>query len=274
MTSTIEQQPELLETGWEPTTPIADTMLRRFVFNHSDSIDAVVKAAGGRTLWTDDFAAADLGRPAAIYNSATLLRPLGPANEGTVLDSVEQFYRRGSGDVWLWSPWPTPDLTARGWNLMGHPPLLLRPAQLAPPNVPPAPVRVVTDAADLREWERVIAFGFPFDDVVPNLPGAFAHEQILNDDRFTMWLAYQGDRPVTAAAMFREHGLAQFAFGVTLPDVRRRGHWAAMVRLRLQAAGALPAAGIFSDDSRLGAERYGFLPLTRFTLWSRHRSSR
>jgi hypothetical protein len=140
--------------------------------------------------------------------------------------------------------------------------------------VPPVPISVVTDAAGLRDWERVIALGYPFDDVVPQLPGAFAHEQILNDDRFTMWIAYQGDRPVTAAALFRAHGLAQFAFGVTLPEARRQGHWAALVRLRLHAAGDLPSAGIFSDDSRPGAERYGFLPLTRFTLWSRRRPGR
>ena len=101
MRATIDQQANPLETGWEPTTPVADTMLRRFVFNHSDSIDAMVQAAGGRKLRTDDFAAADLGRPAALYNSATLLRPLPLGNEGAVLDSVEEFYRRGSGEVWL-----------------------------------------------------------------------------------------------------------------------------------------------------------------------------
>jgi len=271
MIATTEQPAEFLETGWEATTPIPDTVLRQFVFNHCDYIDAMVDAAGGRTLRTADFAAADLSRPAAIYNSATLLRPLPPGNEGVVLDTVEQFYRHGSGEVWLWSPWPTPDLTARGWNLMGHPPLLLRPPSLALPNVPAVPVEVVTDAAGLRDWERVIALGFPFNDVVPYLPGGFAHERILSDNRFTMWLAYQGDRPVTAAALFRAHGLAQFAFGVTLPEARRRGHWAALVRSRLRMAANLPSVGIFSDDSRAGAERYGFLPLTRFTLWSRPR---
>ncbi|HLU56995.1 MAG TPA: hypothetical protein VKZ81_16165 [Pseudonocardia sp.] len=48
-----------------------------------------------------------------------------------------------------------------------------------------------------------------------------------------------------------------------------------MVRSRLQAAPALPAAALFSDDSRPGAERvFGFLPSSRFTLWGRFRPVR
>jgi hypothetical protein len=45
-----------------------------------------------------------------------------------------------------------------------------------------------------------------------------------------------------------------------------------MVRSRLAAAPDLPAAALFSDDSRPGAERlFGFLPISRFTLWMRSR---
>jgi hypothetical protein len=35
--------------------------------------------------------------------------------------------------------------------------------------------------------------------------------------------------------------------------------------------GGLPSASLFSDMSRAGAERNGFLPISRFTLWRRPR---
>lgn len=282
MTTTDDRPAVALETGWQQTTAIADTMLRRFVFNHADYIDAVVLSAGGRTMRTAGHACADLGRPAALYNSATLLQPLEPGSSGAVLDDIERFYgASGSGEVLLWSPFPTPDLHRRGWELMGHPPLLLRPPGLGLPPAPDVRIDQVGDRSALRIWERIVVEGFPFPGTavpgtaVPKTAtgrtGTFLSERLLADDRFDLWLAFDGDRPVTAAALFRAHGLAQFAFGVTLPDARRRGHWAALVRHRLRVAGDLPSAAIFNDNSRPGAERYGFWPLCRFTVWSRPR---
>jgi hypothetical protein len=65
--------------------------------------------------------------------------------------------------------------------------------------------------------------------------------------------------------------VAQFSLGVTLPEARRRGYWAAMAAVRLIEEPGLPAVGVFSDMSRPSAEAIGFLPLTRFTLWHRPR---
>jgi hypothetical protein len=68
---------EHLTDGWEPDLPVSDTLLRRFLFNLAAFHEVPVAAAGGRVLRRDDFAAADLGRPAAMHNAATLLRPPG-----------------------------------------------------------------------------------------------------------------------------------------------------------------------------------------------------
>ncbi|MCA1672601.1 MAG: hypothetical protein LC799_10485, partial [Actinobacteria bacterium] len=77
-------------------------------------------------LRRDDLVAADLGHPSGLYNSAVLLRP--PERLEDVVADLEAFYDgHGAGDVELWSPWPTPDLAGRGWELEGHPPLLIRP---------------------------------------------------------------------------------------------------------------------------------------------------
>ena len=67
---------EHLTDGWEPDLPVSDTLLRRFLFNLAAFHEVPATAAGARTLRRDDFTAADLGRPAAMHNAATLLRPL------------------------------------------------------------------------------------------------------------------------------------------------------------------------------------------------------
>lgn len=259
-----------LEDGWHPDTPIGDTLLQRFVLNQAAFHEAQATAMGGRTLRRDDFVAADLGHPSGYYNSAVLLRP---PERDTVAD-VEAFYDgHGSGDVELWNPFPTPDLSVRGWQLEGHPPLLLRPAGLPPPQ-PPSPgglrITPVTGGAGVRDWEHVAAYGFPLPDVQPLLPGAIADERLLADPRIRLWVGYVEDRPVVIGSLFTEVGIAHLTLGATLPEGRRRGYWTAMALVRL-ATTELPAAALFSDMSRSGAQRLGFLPIIRFTLWRRSR---
>jgi hypothetical protein len=67
---------EHLTDGWEPDLPVSDTLARRFLFNLAAFNELPAVAAGARVLRTDELAAADLGRPAAMHNAATLLRPL------------------------------------------------------------------------------------------------------------------------------------------------------------------------------------------------------
>ncbi|MGH3983019.1 MAG: hypothetical protein ACRDST_10140 [Pseudonocardiaceae bacterium] len=234
--------------------------------------EAVATALGGRTLRRDDIVAADLGHPSGYFNSAVLLRP--PERIEEVVADIEAFYDgHGSGDVELWSLWPSPDLTGRGWELEGHPPLLIRPAGPAPSVPDPAELRIeeVSDAAGVRDWERVAVDGFPFPDVQPGLPGAIADGRVLADPRYRLWVGYVEHRPVVIGSMFVDAGVGNFTLGVTLPDARRRGYWAAMARQRLAALPGLPAAALFSDMSRPGAEALGFLPIVRFTLWRRAR---
>jgi hypothetical protein len=58
---------------------------------------------------------------------------------------------------------------------------------------------------------------------------------------------------------------------VVLAEARRRGYWQGLLRARLADLDELPSASLFSDMSRAGAERNGFLSITRFTLWRRSR---
>lgn len=94
---------------------------------------------------------------------------------------------------------------------------------------------------------------------------------LLDDPRLGFWTSSDGGRPVTASAQFVAHGVAGFAMGVTLPGHRHAGHWAQHVRLRLTTEPGLWHVGVFSDHSRAGAERAGFVPVVRHTLWHRPR---
>ncbi len=259
-----------LEDGWRASTPLGDTLLRRYVLNLAASFEAPVVAMGGRIIRGDGFVAADLGRPAGYANSCVLVRP--PADDA--LDEIDAFFGSGAGTVELWSAWPTPDLRARGWELEGHPPLLIRPAGVPLPDRPtPGDLRVepVTSRSAVRDWERVAVDGFPLPEVQPLKPGALVDERVLSDERIRMWVGYAAGRPVVIGSLFVDSCIGNLTLGATLPHARRRGYWAAMALTRLRAIPDLPAAALFSDMSRPGAEALGFLPITRFTLWRKPR---
>lgn len=260
--------------GWEPDTPVGDTLLRRYLHNLAASNLGPVAALGGRTLWRDDLAAADLGRPTGLLlNTVVLLRPLDPADAGEVLDALDAFYGAGAGAVSLFSAWPTPDLRGHGWQHEGHPPLLFRPPAPAEPVPVDDPRIVEVDGPQrLDDWCRVAVDGFPFDELRPYRPGSLLDERVLAEPRLRMWVGYDHDRPVCIGSLFTDHGLGQLWLATTLPEARGRGHYRAMVRHRLALTSGVPLAALFSDLSRSVVEgELGFVPLVRFTLWSRPR---
>lgn len=262
-----------LRHGWEPDTPVDDTLLRRYLFHWAAYCAAYAEAAGGVTLRTDTFAAADLRRPAGYFNSVTLLQPPGE-DVDAVLDGIDDFLADGVGEVLLWSAWPTGDLSPRGWHLEGHPPLLARPpASVLPPPTPgAADIRRVTSAAELADWERVAIEGYPMPGLEDIRPGELAHPALLDDDRFGFWVGRDDDdRAVSLGTSFVDHGIGSFALGVTRPEARRQGHWLGHAAARLAHMPHVWVTGVFSDHSRPGAESIGFVPLLRLTLWSRAR---
>jgi hypothetical protein len=271
--SVVESARERLTTGWERATPWSDSLVHRSVHAYAASLWQPVARMGGTVVHDERFVVHDLGRPAAFENGATLLQPLACATGRDVLDQVESLLASGRGRVWLWSAWPTPDLRDRGWQLSGHPPLLVRPAG-DPPSPAPRAVRVeeVRDDRGLLDWERVIVDGYPIDELRPWRRRCYVDPAVLDDPKHRWWVAYQEGEPVAAAASHTAAGMTVFALGVTLPAARRRGAWRALAAVRLAARPDLPAASLFSDYSRPLAERLGFLPIQRWTLWTRQRS--
>lgn len=262
-----------LTTGWEPDLPPRDTELRRFVLAWAEALAGPVRASGGRVRRTEDAVTCDLGRPGSYYSAAVLLRPPAPGRWDQVLDDIERtMFSSGSGPVHLYSAWPTPDLSARDWNLEGHPPFLLRPPGGALPEAADdLEVREVTDAEDLRVWERVVVEGYPLPDLLPWRPGVFFTNDVLSSS-LRLWLGRAEGEPVAAAASYVAHGLHVLAIGVVLPHARGSGYWRTLLGTRLATFPDLPCGSLFSDMSRPGAEQHGFWPISRFTLWVRERS--
>lgn len=263
------------ETGWRPDTPAGDTLLRRSVLALSSSWLSASSAEAGRSIHDDRFVATDLGRPSGLFNSAALLQPLHGRQLTDALDDIERFYATtGSGAVMLWSPWPTPDLHDRGWQLEGHPPLLVRGPQPALNHHGPDEFEIteVDDRDGLEQWCALAVDGYPFKELQPYRPGSLLDARILDDDRWRFQLGCADGRPVCLGAQYVDHGLNLLVLGVTAPDVRGRGYYRAMATHRLSRRPDLPAAAVVSDHSRpVLVDRLGFLPLTRLTLWTRPR---
>lgn len=262
-------------TGWEPDVSVSDTVLRAYVENFAGELASYAASRGGRVVRTDRYLLADHRSPAAIFNAAVLLRPAVDDFRSVATEVANSFAPDGGGSIFLWSPWPTPAMEDDGWRLGGHPTFAVRPpGGRLPDATPRARVERVTDPSRLADWEQVVVNGFPFEDLQPHRKGSLAGEALLDDPAAMLWVAYDDETPAAAAALHVEHGIAGFAMGATLPEYRRRGLWFALVRARLLERPDLMAASVFSSDSRPGAERIGFVPVTRWTLWGRNRGSR
>lgn len=261
-----------LETGWLPTTPIGDTLLRQFAHSQAVVNSITATAVGGRTDHSDDVFLADTGGPIAYLNQAILARPLeGP--EDAVLGSVEAFFDdafAAARPATLLSLWPTPDLATKGWSLVGHPAMVLRaPSAVAHDPAPGVGVRVATAPSDFATAERVAVEGYPFDEA-RGLPEGSLFPPGLGRTRLVVRLGLLGLDPVAVGNVVVAHGLVNLCFGATMPAARRRGVWEALVWARVNEAPELPAVAYTSDYSRPGFLRMGFLPITRFTLWGRN----
>jgi GNAT superfamily N-acetyltransferase len=266
-----------LRAGWEADTPVSDSLLRRFLVNWTDSIEAQGKPFDARMLRRDDLAAVDAGRPSVGGNVATLLAPLFAEDVDEVMAALDGFYDFASGAksgaVYLFSPWPSPDLRPYGWSLVDFQPLMLRPAG---GNVPPSPpglrIEEVRDEEGLRAFETAIVEGFPISELAGQGPGAAFKAEMLADERQRLWVGWEGERPVSAVSAFVAAGVNNVTLVATLPEARGRGYGAALTWRATLADPALPAMLIATDDGRPVYERLGYLPLFRFTLWARNRS--
>jgi hypothetical protein len=265
-----------MRVGWEPDTPSSDSILRAFLTNWSNLAATENAAHGGRALIRDDFAAFDTGRPAGFANIVFFLAPFFPEETDGIVGALDDFFDFTSGgktgEVYIFSPWLTPDLRPAGWNLMGHPPIMLRAAGGALPPIPTGlRVEEVRTEASLHAFEQVVIRGFPMEEMASLSPGSAFAASILDDERMRLWLGWEGEQPVSVALTSVEEGINHVHLVATVPEARRRGYGAALTWLATLADPTLPSVLIASDEGRPVYEKMGYLALFRFTGWWRAR---
>ena len=263
-----------LETGYEATTPVEDTYLRRFVTNWCETNEAIARSLHADTIRTDRFWAADTRRPATYTNTATLVRPVLGDVDGLMAEMESFFTARNaqSRETYVFSPWPTPNFRPFGWRLGGHPPLhILPPGRERPPLPDGFRIERVTTPEQLAAMERVAIEGYPFFGFDKSPSGVLFAPLLLEEPGIRVWLGLEGNRPVGAAVTSIAHGINQVMLIVTLGDVRGRGYGTALTWEASLADPTLPAMLLSSDLGRPVYERMGYLPLLRFTVWYRLR---
>jgi hypothetical protein len=266
-------------TGWEPDAPVDDTIVRQSILNFASMNEAIVASMGGRAGRHTHVSMTDAGSRCAFLNAAMLLQPMLPGDRAA-LDAIDEFYGDTTeSPVTVWSAWPTPDLRAIGWELEGHPPLMLRPPGGVLPEPPsdlcvdevtdgarPAPE--ATNSTRLDEFAQVVIDGFPIPELQPFRAGSFLDERVLGAG-LRLWVGDACDRPVTSAAAYVAAGVVGVNFVATLPHERRRGYGEAVTWRATMAEPGLPAVLLASDPGRPVYARMGYLPVTRFSLWVR-----
>ena len=256
-----------LETGWLPDTPDDDTIVRGFTLAQAALDAEIAHAMGGRVDDDGEVALVDSSGPVPYFNQAVLLRPLsGP--DDPQLARIEAFFAASGGRPrTLLSMWPTPDLSARGWTLIGHPAFCVR-APSVHAHVPAAGVtiEIVTTPEQLAIAESIAVDGYPMDELRGSPIGTLLPTSLLGTDVSCRIGRVDGE-PVAVALRHTAHGVVNLCLGATLPAARRRGVWQALVWARVDDAPELPAVAYTSDFSRPGFIRMGFLPITRFSLW-------
>jgi len=254
-----------LTDGWEPDLDPGDSLLRRFVLANADRNAFVASCSTGRSARWDDLAVADPVSPVMFDNAAVLLRPPAYIDLADTMRRLIGFYPAERHFVLL-SAWPTPDLSVTGLELMGHPPLMLRPPGGTPPPLPIG-LRIVpvTDRPTLRDFIRTLTRAYP----LPEVSGTVLADTRVLAGPIRLFMGYVGARPVATSGARLGHGIVDVEWVSTLPEYRERGIGTALTWVATLAGPEDPATLITSDEGRSIYAAMGYIPLMRLTMWHR-----
>ncbi len=255
-----------LPDGWGADSPRGDSLVRAYAEAWADLAETLGRAGGHRTTRSSDFVAFDSGAPFPFVNAAVLLRPVHDPDD-PLFDEITAFFATDAGDTpfLVWSATPTPSLAARGWTLMGHPPLMVRPA--GPAEVPtPEGVEIVPvhDPESLAAFDTTLIEAYP----VPEMRGRrHFGDDVVDAPGWHMWLAMADGRPIGTAAAQVTESFVDVEWISLRPEHRGKRVGEALAWAATLAEPSLPAMLFASDLGRPTYERMGYLTLTRLTLW-------
>jgi hypothetical protein len=264
--SSLAATAERLPDGWGGDSPADDTLLRSYTEAWADLNACLGEAAGHATARTDELVMMDAHEPSPFSNVATLLRPvLDPSDP--IIDEIARFYAPDDeGTPFLvWSPTPTPSFAARGWSLVGHPPLMVRaPGPADVPEPEGLEIVEVRDAEALAAFDRTMVEAFP----VPEMAGRrlFA-DGVLGTPGWSMWLGVVDGEPIATAAAHVTDSIVGVEWISTVAAHRGRGIGEALTWKATLAQPELPAMLFASDLGQPVYRRMGYQNLARLTLW-------
>ena len=255
--------PTPLEDGWQSATPTGDSITRDFVDSTATYLTSIGRAVGAVVVDDGDIAGAHHGAPFPFVNMVVARRPIAETEWPDRLARIRAVFPTGRPFV-VTSPFPTPDLSADGFTLLGHPPFMIRPAGLPLDRLTPAGLEIgrVTDPEMLAGFERTLIDAYP-----AGPSGSMLHREILDVPGVALWLATLDGNPVATAAGHHAGGVNGVEMVSCRPEVRGRGIGEAITWAATLAAAESPAALIASDSGKPVYARMGYLPISRFTLW-------
>lgn len=263
---------EHLPDAWDAGLPADDNLVKSYVWGYAALMEKTARALGWPTLRTERFVAVDAGTGFPFQNCAVPLRPFGADEADDLLAEISAFYApRPGGPHLLWCGFPTPGLTGHGWQPMGHPPLMFRPAGGEPPHRPDGlEITPVTTPGELEEFGTTLVEAFPVPELAGRPFGGYG-PALLDLPGWRMWVGRIDGRPVATSAVHVHGGVNDVEWISARPETRGRGVGAAVTWTATLADPTLPAMLIASDLGKPVYERMGYLSLTRFTLWFRPR---
>lgn len=216
-------------------------------------------------LATPDLVVAWHGDRGFFTNFAYVLRR--PNSWTDLLSRVAEVVPAGR-PVSLVSALEVPDLADHGWQLVGHPPLMVRSAGPTGAGAAELTITEVADGTSLEVFERTLVDGYPDPSLQPYRWGQLYDERILGGAThlFTGWV---DGRPVATAGGHVTEGVNLVEFVATAAAARGRGYGAALTVAASTVAPMLPAVLIASDLGRPVYERLGFVEVHRWTFWHR-----
>jgi GNAT superfamily N-acetyltransferase len=244
----------------------ASTVTDRAVVAMADRALHAARTADRPRLDDPDLAVVRLGDRGFFTNTAHVLRE--PRDWADVLARVEAVVPAGL-PLSLISPFSVPPLDPDRWQLVGHPPLMLRaPGGTAPPAPAELTITEVTDRDGLETFERTLVEGYPDPTLQPYRWGGYGDERNLGGPtRF--FLGTVAGRPVATAVGHVAAGVVDVDMVATMADARGRGYGEAVTWAATRVDPGLPAVLIASDPGRPVYERMGYVALSRWTFWHR-----
>lgn len=259
-----------LEDGAQPTTPPGDNLVADFMAADSAAFRALAAQAGGRSTVDDELGLSmgDAGSPCPFGNVAHATRPLTAPAVAEAVRRLHRFYRTAPGGPFLiFTPWSLGDLRDDGFDIAGHPPLMIRAAGIELPNPGSCRIVRVSDGPAVADFDRTLAEAYPADALLPyGTQPVLVTEGVL-ETPWQLVTGYVGDQPVATAGAYATDQVVAVEAVSTRPGFRRQGIGGLVTAAAAATAPNVPAALLSSDAGRHVYEMLGFIAVSRFTLW-------